>query len=98
MKPLLLKLRSHREPVTTRSASDDTLGRGMDLALTMLVFLGGGWLLDRWLGTNPLFTIVLAVLAMVGGGLRLKYSYDESMRHHELKRTEAMQARSGGER
>ena len=38
MKPLLFKLRSGRAPAVERG-SDDTLGRGMDLALTVLVFL-----------------------------------------------------------
>ena len=58
----------------------------MDLALTVLLFLGIGWVLDRWLGTDPLFMIVFVTLALVGGGARLKYSYDESMRRHESER------------
>ena len=43
--------------------SDDALGRGMEGALTLLFFLGGGFLLDRWLGTTPLFIVALPVLA-----------------------------------
>ncbi len=41
------------------------LSLGMQMALTMAVFVGGGFWLDRWLGTSPLFTIGGAVLGVV---------------------------------
>lgn len=34
------------------------LGYGMTLAMSTALFLVGGYLLDRWLGTLPLFLIV----------------------------------------
>lgn len=40
------------------------LGLGMQLALTMVFFTVGGYLLDRWLNTLPWLTIVGAVLGM----------------------------------
>ena len=58
------------------TAGDDSLGRGMDLALTVLAFLVIGWLLDRWLGLFPLFTIALVLFAAVGSFVRMKYVYD----------------------
>ena len=64
----------------------------MDLALALLVFVLLGWALDNWLGTKPLFIIVFAVMAIVGGAARLKYSYDEAMERHERERAEAMRA------
>ena len=82
MKPLLFKLRSGRAPAVERG-SDDTLGRGMDLALTVLVFLAIGYVIDQWLGLFPLFTITLVVLAAVGAGVRMKYVYDATMERHE---------------
>ena len=41
----------------------------MEMALTLAVFLGLGWLLDAWLDTRPAFTIGLVVFAaiLVGG-------------------------------
>jgi hypothetical protein len=66
--------------------ADDHLGKGMDLALVTLVFLGIGWGLDRWLGTQPLFMIVLVVLALVGQFVKLWYDYDAEMRRHEAER------------
>jgi F0F1-type ATP synthase assembly protein I len=73
--------------------SDDSLGRGMDVALTLLVFLGLGWLLDRWLGLFPLFTVSLVVFAAVGSFVRMKYVYDAAMERLEAERAAA--ARSG---
>jgi F0F1-type ATP synthase assembly protein I len=71
-----------RKPVDTA----DNLGRGMDFALVTLVFLGLGYLLDRWLGTEPLFMIGLVVFAMVGQFVRMWYGYDAAMRQLEEER------------
>jgi hypothetical protein len=46
--------------------SDDSLGRAMEAAFTILGFFGIGFALDRWLGTTPVFMIVCTVLAAVG--------------------------------
>ena len=88
MKPLMFKIRSGRAPAVERG-SDDTLGRGMDLALTLLVFLAIGYALDSWLGLFPLFTITLVVLSAVGAFVRMKYVYDATMERHEAQRREA---------
>ena len=42
--------------------------------------------------TKPLFIIVFAMLALIGGGARIKYAYDESMERHQRERAEAMRA------
>ncbi|HEC10033.1 MAG TPA: AtpZ/AtpI family protein [Acidimicrobiales bacterium] len=55
------------------------LTRAFELAITPSVFAGLGWLADRWLGTTPLFMILLLVLTMVGMGLRWWYEYDGRM-------------------
>ena len=47
----------------THQQSGQTLGRGMDFALVVLVFLGIGYGLDRWLDTRRLFMIGLVVFA-----------------------------------
>ncbi|HUF97720.1 MAG TPA: AtpZ/AtpI family protein [Ilumatobacter sp.] len=98
MKPLVLKLRSGNAHGTdARPAggpSGDSLGRGMDIALTLLVFLGLGALIDRWLGIFPVFTILLVVIASLGTFVRLKYTYDATMERLEAERREAMEARS----
>ena len=41
------------------------LGLGMQIAMSMVFFVGGGYLLDRWIETLPWGTIVGAFLGMV---------------------------------
>ena len=94
MKPLLFKIRSARAPYVQRASTNDLFGRGMDVALALLVFLLLGWALDNWLGTKPLFIIVFALLALVGGGARIKYAYDEAMERHERERIAALRGPS----
>ncbi len=53
--------------------------RGFEFVVTIAIFTGLGWLLDRWLGTAPLFIIVFTVLAFVGNFARMWYSYDAAM-------------------
>lgn len=78
--------RPDRAPESLSSGSSDSLGRGMDVALTLLAFLLLGWLLDSWLGTAPLFMIVLSVLSAVGQFIRMKYVYDAEMERLEAQR------------
>lgn len=78
--------RADRAPESLATNSSDSLGRGMDVALTLLVFLILGWLLDRWLGTAPLFMIVLTVVSSVGQFIRMKYVYDAHMQRLEAER------------
>src|SRR5688572_30296657 len=73
------------------SSTDDDLGRGMDLALTVALFLGIGLLVDHWLGTSPVFTIALIFCAAVGAFLKMKYSYNAAMERLEADRRERLQ-------
>ncbi len=36
----------------TIAKTDDAFGRALDFALATLLFVGLGWLVDRWLGTT----------------------------------------------
>jgi len=65
---------------------DDNIGKGMDLALTTLLFLGIGFGLDRWLDTKPVFMIVLTVLALVGKIAGMYYGYEARMRELDAER------------
>lgn len=51
-------------------------GLGCMFAAAVIVFLGAGWLLDRWIGTLPVFTtagaLVGAALATVSIWRRLQ--------------------------
>jgi len=65
---------------------DDSLGRGMDAAFTLVAFTGVGYLLDRLFGTQPVFMIVLVVLAAVGLFYSFKARYTAAMEQHEAQR------------
>lgn len=65
---------------------DAGLGQGMEMALTVAVFLGLGWLADKALGTAPIFMVVLVVFAMVGQSARMWFTYDARMRTLENER------------
>ena len=76
------------------SGADDNLGRGMETALLLAFFLGIGWLVDRWLGTRPLFMIGLVLFAAVGSFVKMKLDYDSRMERLEAERRNASQART----
>lgn len=83
--------RAHEQPDGSRSiarveSGDDTLGRGMEIALTVGLFTLIGWLIDGWLGVFPVFTIGLVVFACVGMFVRLRYVYEAAMQRHEQER------------
>lgn len=42
------------------------LGLGMQIAASMAVFVGGGYAIDRWLGTSPVGLLIGAVIGMAG--------------------------------
>lgn len=65
--------------------ADDALGRGMDFAFVTVLFLGIGYVVDRWLGTTPVFMIVLVTTALVGLFARIWFGYDASMRRLEAE-------------
>jgi F0F1-type ATP synthase assembly protein I len=65
------------------------LGRGMEFAILVAMFLGVGYGLDSWLGTKPVFMIVLVVLGLVGQFASMWYGYDARMKELEAQRREA---------
>ena len=69
-----------------RISEDGTFARGLDLALVTVAFLALGYLLDRWLGTRPLFTIALVVLALVAQFIKLRSAYEIRMKRLEAER------------
>ena len=81
-------------PTSTRVSRDDQIGRGMDAVFVLALFLGAGYLVDRWLGTTPLFMIVLVMIGSIGVFVQLKYRYEATMREHEAALDEARRGRA----
>jgi hypothetical protein len=74
-------------PRSDKPALNELLGdesaRGIELAVTPVVFGGFGWLVDGWLGTGPWLTLGLAAFALVGTFAKLWFTYDAEMRELE---------------
>lgn len=74
--PVAASPRSPAPRPTTSSVADSYLdgmqgagpylGLGMQIAVSMALFVGGGYAVDRWLGTSPVGLLVGAGLGMVG--------------------------------
>jgi ATP synthase protein I len=88
-----VKLLPRKRTNTDSLGRGDTLGRGMDLALVTLVFLGIGYGLDRWFGTRPVLMIVMVVLSTVGQFVKMWFDYDSTMKVLEAERAHG--SRSG---
>ncbi|WP_426571733.1 AtpZ/AtpI family protein [Aquihabitans sp. McL0605] len=61
----------------------DAMGRGLELAVTLVFMVGIGRLVDLLFGTYPLFTIVFSVLGFAGITVKLFLGYDLEMKKHE---------------
>jgi F0F1-type ATP synthase assembly protein I len=66
-------------------AEDETWSRAMELALTPVVAGGIGYVLDRILGTVPLFTIAFLLLAVIATFIKMYYAYDAKMKAHDAE-------------
>jgi F0F1-type ATP synthase assembly protein I len=73
-------LRDRRE---LNNGAGDALSVAFELALTPAIFAVAGWRLDLWLGTSPLFLIVLFVFVMAYEFWKLFGRYDARMKVHE---------------
>jgi len=81
-------------PKQARVQTDDALGMAMEIAIMMALFIGGGFALDRWLGTLPLFMTLGSVVGAVGLFAKHKYRYDLKMEALEAERRDATAKRS----
>ncbi len=90
-----MKLLPARHTNEDSQHSGDNLGRGMDFALVILVFLGLGALVDHWLGTWPAFAVGLVVVSTIGQFVRMYYEYNATMERLETERAAARQGRAG---
>ncbi len=77
-----MELRDRRE---TYRGFGDGLARAFEIAMTPAIFGAGGWALDRWLGTTPLFIILTVLLAVVGMAVRSYYAYTAEMEAHDAR-------------
>lgn len=62
------------------AAASEGQNQAFEFAIIPGVFGLVGYGLDRWLGIVPVLTIVMALVAFVGLGVRAWYTYDAKMR------------------
>lgn len=67
----------------TNAGYSTAMGRGLELAVTLLVMVGVGLLVDRIFGTSPVFVIIFSVLGFAGITVKLFLGYDLEMKKHE---------------
>jgi F0F1-type ATP synthase assembly protein I len=64
----------------------NALSRSFEMVATTVVFVLFGLFVDDRIGTRPLFTVVLGLLAVIGLGVRAYYTYmDQVSRDEEGK-------------
>ena len=54
-----------------------------ELVLSPVLFALLGYLIDRWLGTVPVFTVIFAVVALLGVTVKIYFAYKHEMEEHE---------------
>lgn len=64
----------------------DGLSKAFEMVVTPAVFAVLGWLLDRWLGTTPVFVIGFAALALIGKFTAEWYRYAAAMDELDAER------------
>ncbi len=72
----------------------DALAQAFDVAGTTAIFFFLGWLLDRWLGTKPVFMITLTLLCLVAKIILMLATYNEKMKRLEAERRDRVTAGS----
>ncbi len=82
-----MKLLPTRKPgARTATSSHDSLGRGVEISVSVGVFFVIGLLLDNAFETRPVFMILCSLFSLLGSFARLWYVYDTDMQTQEVKR------------
>jgi F0F1-type ATP synthase assembly protein I len=72
-----------RDQRATWEGFSNALSHAVELAGTTVLFVLGGLWLDSRFGTRPLFTVALALFAVVGLGVRAYYTYQAQIARDE---------------
>jgi hypothetical protein len=69
--------------LATSRGFGNAMGRGFEMAITLLIMVGLGWLVDSIFDTQPLFIIIFSVVGFAGTFVKLWIGYDLEMRKEE---------------
>ena len=71
----------------------DAAAAAFELAVTPAIFGLLGWLMDRWIGTFPVFTIAFVLVTVSYSVWKLAHDYRINLDREAASRREAWQAR-----
>jgi F0F1-type ATP synthase assembly protein I len=54
-----------------------------ELVVSPLILAGLAFLIDRWIGTTPVLTVIAALLGLAGAVIKLYYVYGHEMARHD---------------
>ncbi|MFV2039531.1 MAG: hypothetical protein ACC660_04760, partial [Acidimicrobiales bacterium] len=80
------RTRNHKavaNPARALEGADSGVTAGFELVLTPALFADFGFFIVRWLGTTPVFILVLAGIVVTYEVWKLWYTYTERMKHYE---------------
>ena len=72
-----------RDQRDTWHGFSNALSRSFEMVATFALFVLLGLFVDDRVGTRPLFTLVLALLAVIGLGARAYYTYKDQIARDE---------------
>jgi F0F1-type ATP synthase assembly protein I len=72
-----------RDQRDTWHGFSNALSHAFELVATTVIFVLLGLFLDSRIGTRPLFTVVLGLLAVIGLGVRAYYTYMDQIHRDE---------------
>ena len=75
----------HRARRELNNGFGDAMARAVEITLTPAIMGGLGYLLDKWLGTWPVFFLLIFVFTIGYVVWKMFLRYDAEMRRHEAK-------------
>ncbi len=73
----------HRDQRDTWHGFSNALSQAFEMVATTVILVLVGLFIDDRVGTKPLFTVVLGVLAVIGIGARAYYTYMDDVHRDE---------------
>lgn len=74
-----------RERSSIYNGASDAFSRAVEMVATPLIFGFLGYRLDAWLGTTPVFTVVLSVVCLSYLTWKMCVRYQAEMARHETE-------------
>jgi hypothetical protein len=84
------------QPDTINKGMHDAMWRGhggWEMSLTPVLFGAIGWLIDGWIGSRPIVTVIAAVIGLAGSVANQYYQYNYRMEIAGAERRQQLESR-----